>query len=662
MKVTDKLYGKIVQGNRWVQYEYLRYKERHFQIHRHCRPISWAYLLWLNCKYRLLRVDKQKHLHYPESGYAVYPQMEELLRQCEGAEVVSLNVFDTLLLRKVTDPAYVYDSVGDLLGVNDYRDLRSRAEAEAIRRAGKPVGLREIGAVIQEWSGIDGAAAESEEERQEARLCTANPYFAELVLKLQKQGKRVVAVSNSNLSSVFLKQLLQANGIRVERVYVGHEYGKTTESGLFGQIALDVGTEKIIHIGDSARYDRAAAKHAGLRAQLVPNLHRECSIYRPQENGSAAASVCAALTNIRLHARPCGRGAFYEHGYAYGGPMVYGFCSWLQELAQKKRYDCFLFLARDAEIVCEMYRKHFSGIAGMYLPISRYAALKLAFPKYFLLWHEAMFAAKGNKKRKISVGEALRQAEIGFLIEKLPEDIPADAQLDAERAEALLPFLAERREKIGAVYAKDAAAFERYIGPKLEGYRRICIVDIGWRGTIYTMLESVLQGRDPALYVGGAMLGTTDTALSDHLIDTGRLDSYLFSHTENAAMQIGASEVMLLEVLFSSDGPGTVGYAEQGGEAAPVYGEAEDAGNPAYEQMRRGIKDFCQAFAEAKRAFPYPLHIAGADAFAPIARVNRNRRYNLRLFGRCKMGVDPNGEVVRVRRLLREAGYCSKRK
>ena len=43
--------------------------------------------------------------------------------------------------------------------------------------------------------------------------------------------------------------------------------------------------------------------------------------------------------------------------------------------------------------------------AGSARYIERYAALKLAFPQYFLLWYETMFAAKANKKRKVSVGE-----------------------------------------------------------------------------------------------------------------------------------------------------------------------------------------------------------------------------------------------------------------
>ena len=657
MKVTDKLYGELVLKDRSIGYEYRRYKERHYQLHRRCKIVSWAYLLWLQCKYRLLRQDKRLHLHYPESEAAVYPEQEKLLRQSEWAEVVTLNVFDTLLLRKVTDVGFVYDTVGDIIDLNDYREQRRRAASEAERRAGRPVSLKEIGAVIEEWSGVSGAVVCEAELRQEAKFCIGNRYFIDLAAELKRRGKRIVGVSNSDLPSGFLKELLAENGIAVERVFVGHEFGKTTEEGLFAEIKAELGTDKVIHIGDSARYDRSAAKRAGLRAVLVPNIHTECGIYRPQESGAAAASVTAALTNIRLHASGKSQSAFYEHGYAYGGPMVYGFCGWLQELAQKKRYDCFLFLARDAEIVCEMYRKHFRGIAGVYLPISRYAALKLAFPQYFLQWYVSMFAAKANKKHKISVGEALRQAEIGFLIEELPEDIPADAQLDAERAEALLPFLAERGEKIGSVYAKDAAAFERYIGPKLERYRRICIVDIGWRGTIYTMLESYFRRQKTDLYVGGAMLGVTDTALSDHLIDTGRLDSYLFSHTENASLQIGAGEVMLLEVLFSSDRPGTVGYAERAGEAVPVYGEAEDAGNPAYEQMRRGIKDFCRDFAEAKRAFQYPLHIAGADAFAPVAYINKNRQYNLRLFSSLHVSTEPNTRPDEMNSVLEEMGY-----
>ena len=89
----------------------------------------------------------------------------------------------------------------------------------------------------------------------------------------------------------------------------------------------------------------------------------------------------------------------------------------------------------------------------------------------------------------------------------------------------------------------------------------------------------------------------------------------------------------------------------------PAGSRAAQAGFALYAQMRRGIKDFCKAFAEAKRAFPYPLHMAGADAFAPIGQIDRNKKYNLKLFGECRMSEDPNGAPQRVSELLRAAGY-----
>ena len=61
------------------------------------------------------------------------------------------------------------------------------------------------------------------------------------------------------------------------------------------------------------------------------------------------------------------------------------------------------------------------------------------------------------------------------------------------------------------------------------------------------------------------------------LSDRGKIDSYLFSHNKNADKQIAESEVMLLETLFSSDGPCTVGYAEKEGDN--YGGDAYDSDN-----------------------------------------------------------------------------------
>ena len=49
---------------------------------------------------------------------------EELKKKIEQADVVSFDVFDTLILRIVNTPETIFKLVGDVCGIKDYEHIR----------------------------------------------------------------------------------------------------------------------------------------------------------------------------------------------------------------------------------------------------------------------------------------------------------------------------------------------------------------------------------------------------------------------------------------------------------------------------------------------------------------------------------------------------------
>lgn len=659
-KFLVRMYDKVVGSNAKVWHCYTMYKLRHGRLHRYCRILSWIYLCMLILKYAVFGLEAKPK--YPESSARVYPEKEKLLEGLAGAEVLSFGAFGTLLLRRVEYPEDLYDIVGYELGISSYREMRTDAEREARRRKGGRADLREICAVLQERYAVDAGRAYALELSAIRKFSYANPYFSALLRDERAAGKRLIAVSDTALPAPFLKELLEANGFSAEEVFVSNEYGCTKADGRLWEVVRErYGKERLFHMGNSFGADVKNCYARGIDSCGIPDLSDACFLYRGQGVHSVTQSLYSALVNGKMHAAGGACNPYYEHGYVYGGILVFGFCAWLERLARHEQYDCFLFLARDMEFIYNVYSEHFGKVPCVYLKISRFAAMKLVLPEYFDLFFDMMFAEKAKKKRKITVGEALEQAELSCLAPELPAyGMKGSGELDEGVLPALRNFLSAHMPEITERYAGNAEAFGRYIAPQIEGKKRICVVDLGWRGTIFSVLETYFAKTRPEVTVRSAMLGVRDDTMANYLTDCGKMDSYLFSHTKNTNYMIDEKQIMLFETMFSSEAPSTAGYeVAEDGSGQPVAGQAEERRGAIFRQIRCGMADFCREFRQVVDELPFRPRISGVEAYAPLNSVLSNVRYNLNLFGKLKTSADPNADPVNMRDLLDEVGYTS---
>lgn len=147
---------------------------------------------------------------------------ETLLRQLREYDVISFDIFDTLLLRRVADPKDVFTLTAQKLGMESFPRLRIEAEAEARRRVTgreKEVDLVQIYSVLGEWLGIDIRAAMRTEIDTELAVCMANPYMKRLFDALRSMGKELIAVSDMYLAK---KNAGTAAGkLRLQRFFRG---------------------------------------------------------------------------------------------------------------------------------------------------------------------------------------------------------------------------------------------------------------------------------------------------------------------------------------------------------------------------------------------------------------------------------------------------------
>lgn len=187
-------------------------------------------------------------------------------------DVVSFDIFDTLLLRSCNNPSDVFQLVENRYGIAGFRERRIEAEESARlqpNRSNREVNIYDI----YEQLSLDspGISIPAQYEIDiEYEVCRANPVFLELCHKLQESQCTIIATSDMYLPGPILQELLRHCGYcQINRVFVSCDYGFGKRQGkLQKAIQAKLGQNlKYIHIGDNLLSDVQGSITAGWDAK-----------------------------------------------------------------------------------------------------------------------------------------------------------------------------------------------------------------------------------------------------------------------------------------------------------------------------------------------------------------------------------------------------------
>lgn len=279
---------------------------------------------------------------------------ERILKAVEKYDVVTFDVFDTLIIRDVMKPVDVYRFCYGTSG----RYFRSGAEIIAgHRKKGGEVSLEDI-----EHNCIFSCRKEIEFEK---RICRADPVMHSVYTELKKQGKKLYAISDMYLDNDTISEILRNAGYDIP-LMVSSEYGCSKRSGrLFEEFLKKYGIEasKVLHVGDNEEADIRGAEKAGICAVHI-NKHENILSYT--KYGRANYELAAFINHgLQLIGDPAER-----IGYEIVGPIVLSFCQWIHEKFIEEKFDRLYFLARDMHFIYDVYRTIY-GDDVRYLRVSR---------------------------------------------------------------------------------------------------------------------------------------------------------------------------------------------------------------------------------------------------------------------------------------------------
>lgn len=676
-----KIYNFLVNRHSGIRSRYHRIHENRGLIGK---AFSYIYLLWLNFCYYILFC---RYLDCPEET-AIYEEkklpvkstesaerlktgksVEEAVEYLSGYDIVSFDIFDTLILRPFSEPTDLFYFLAAELDILDMKRIRVEQEAaarrECFRRKGHyEVTFREIWERMERVIGISSIQGMKLEEELEQKFCYANPFMEEVFHSLQEMGKKIIAVSDMYLPEKFLSQLLEQKGYTgISGIYVSCEYGCSKGNGGLFEIVKNTYRDntRIIHVGDNEYSDVKMARRSGVDSFYYPNVNKMALSFRPYDMSPVIGGAYRGIVDNHLYTGLYSYSMEYEYGFIYGGLFAVGYCNFIHEYCEKHRIDRLLFLSRDGDILKQVYDRMYPADDTRYVYWSRTAAVKLMAEYNRYDYFRRFLYHKVNQN--IPIRKILQSMDLELLSDKLEAYVDRDIQekdtgtrlalsdeLTDKNVEPLKRFLQKHYDEITAVYRVQNEAAKQYYTAELAGAGRAAAVDIGWAGSgamsLAFLAERVwkLPCEVTGIIAGTNTVHNAEPDASEMFLQNGKLVSYLFSQSHNRDLlkkhDINKDYNVFWELLLSSPTPQFLGFGFQHDGKGNGTRELElcfgklDENQDGIREIQKGILDFADQYREHFEDCPYMFAVSGRDAYAPMLLAAGHKEKYLRAIER----------------------------
>ncbi len=653
-----KIYDFLVNRHSGIRE---RYHRLHDNADKKGRIYSYASLIGMNAQYYVLG---RKDLDMP-ANISVYEdrnvptdrsesakaaagkgRVEDFANTLKGYDVVSFDIFDTLIFRPFSEPTDVFFMIGEKLKFLDFKRIRTEQEFLARRdkvSAGgsNEVTLDDIWRRMESETGIPAGEGMQTELDTEKDFCFANPFMKEVYDEVKAAGKTIIMTSDIYLPSGFLRELLEENGFTdFDRIYVSCEHDCSKSDGkLYLKIKEDYIGRRIIHVGDNKISDVDRAVEAEIDAKYYPNTDREAFNCRPYDMSPIIGGAYRGVVNKRLYSGLKKYSMEYEYGYIYGGLFVLGYCNFIHRYYTENNTDKLLFLARDGDILKQVYEKLFPQDNISYLLWSRAAGTKLMIGQNRYDYFKRYIYNKVNQS--ITVESILESMELKFMLEKKEWKrlgIKPDDKLTHRNSGILKEFLNEHFDEIEEAYESQAEGAKRYISNELKDCKKACVIDIGWAGSGAIALSQLCEKEwNIDCDITGIVAGTNtihnaEPDASETFLQTGKIVPYMFSQSLNRDVlkrhDPNRYFNVYWELLLASQTQRLKGFdLDMNFKPVFKFGDTDD-NVEGIAKIQKGIKDFVMDYTHYFAKYPFMFDISGRDAYAPVLAVSdKNNKY-----------------------------------
>lgn len=584
----------------------------------------------------------------PESSFAKRPSPTLMAKKFLVNDIISFDIFDTLILRPFDDPKSLFFLLGEknkCPGFKRYRELAEKlARQEAFEKNGTyEVTLRDIYEKLSRFVLLDIDKAMQYEIETELDLCFANPYMKEIFLQAKNLGKTIIAVSDMYLSKdVIEKMLIKCGYEGFDNIIVSNEYNASKRSLLlYEYIKEQYGVEKkYIHIGDNIVSDNRSARKCDIEPVWYKGVNPRGNAHRAFDMTSLIGSAYRGIVNAKLQNGDKQYSQYYEFGYTYAGFLVLGYCKFINDYCKNHWIDKILFLSRDGYILKSVYDRLYPDSNTEYVYWSRSAATKLTvnrFKNELLLRY-----IKYKIPRKMTIAKILKAMDLEEMQPFLDEaELTADTLLTKENYEDIVKVFTIHWDIVTEHYRRSNNAAKSYYKAAVGNSKSAVIVDIGWAASGFSALRYLIEDEWKLdCKVRGLVAGSTylhDMDIIEPQMTNNIITSYMFSQRINREIRrdhdVKRMYGAFTEIMLSAPAPSFIGFDfDDDGRIKYEFDYPEVEGYSMINEIQDGIHDFVNDYTKHFAKYPCMMNICGSDAYAVCRQVISCPEYFSNLF------------------------------
>lgn len=522
-----------------------------------------------------------------------------LKKEIDAHDVISFDIFDTLLMRKTLEPRDVFameerelQSQGEEI---PFATWRPAAEIEQLQQGYFP-NFDEIYRYLQEQHGLTEETVRRWKQREweiENEVLVPREDLVEALRYAKAQGKTVCLTSDMYFSKPDMERLLEAKNITgYDAVFVSCDFQASKGDGGLFRSVLDLAHDRsVLHIGDNEQVDDFVPYQLGIDTYPIRKASDLLATSSCTHILGRAESLADRIMLGGILAK------WFQSPFALAAtkgrvtlestkklawmcflPLTVRFLQFIVKTAQEAPDAILLFLSRDGYFLQKVYE-------------SLRPKLRLPPSVYFYASRQASYGAMVRDEEDLkfcleyisglTTQNLKHQLEFFFQIPFPKEfDRLVEEAVEDWGAQGLQDRVMEYKDRILSQEARHRNGYLRYMEPlRLDQYQRILCVDLVTKGTVSFALQRILGRPVELIALSGVapQLGFLPAEEARHLC-LGILSPFSLLNVW----------FPIMEMLYASKGKQLKGFSAEG---TPVFVEHSEYDPALLDRMQEALAE-----------------------------------------------------------------------
>lgn len=540
---------------------------------------------------------------------------EDLIDAIDEHEVISFDIFDTILMRKLIHPRTIFGFIDDKYnkkkcrGIVDYPGKRIEAEDIYYKRGEHPTIYDVYDSLkVDSDNGKDTILALLDDEILcEHKFIARREDIYKAFRYALSRNKKIYFLSDMYLTKNIIESVLSEHGISgyTDLLVSCEEKCNKSSGSLFEVLKDKTAAEKILHIGDNYDADIAGAKKANVDTfqvysseQLLMNSsirHITSSVKSSWEEILLGHILCKIEDFNNAFKLGMHKGKVYMESVEMLTdqcfvPITMAYMSWLIKQLRDRPNDVVLFASRDGYLLEKIYRKIRENNSYLRLPESIYFyTSRRAMSDTISRSEDGIRALCSNldQYRKVDIIKHLEKVFGVSLNEELSQY--KGKKFDEINSEQLIVDLLNKKDKIVDHAVQCSKRYQKYIEQiKLSDYEEIFLVDLVAQGSSRYGISKLIDREVKLLALG-------TTKLPNAFIDKPYLSNSMFGQMITGIGSAVSTMFNLLEMAYASRNGQLIGFDELG---KPLFDDRTKYNSDLLDKIQDEIVSFLGSYAD----------------------------------------------------------------